>query len=441
MNPLPREMLLASGVVLALACTPANATAQADTPRLFGQIFGASPARSSRTQSLDLSLSFLAGYDQNAVGALANTSDYAVPRFIQSSALATANAVLAFNRAHRLNSISATARSGIRYYPSVTNVSAADFGASCGIHHQISRRVQGDANAQVAYEPYYSLLAIPAFTDVELSSVSGDYGMAKHPSVGYDGNASTRIALSRRTNATIGYAFRGFDLTGAAADGGSMRQQNGNVSIGRDLTSRLAIGAGYDYSVGTGSYTNRHTTTSGQGGQVSMDYHQTLRSKRTLKAGFSVGFSAYETREPDHAGRADRLVTARLHLSAGIGRTWVVSSEYRRGIRQLPGVAAPAYSDDVRIGIGGVVSRRVDLSVNGGFSKGAESTNSIPVFKTATGGAVVRWAIARREALRADYLYYWHEFPPNGFLPAGLSRRLGRHAVRVGLDVWLPLHR
>lgn len=81
------------------------------------------------------------------------------------------------------------------------------------------------------------------------------------------------------------------------------------------------------------------------------------------------------------------------------------------------------------------------MTVSGLYSKGSTRGGDWTGYDSTGGTLQIRWAVSRNTALRGDYLYYRNAFPVLSTVPSGFDRRVVRNALRVGLDVWLPLNR
>ncbi len=90
--------------------------------------------------------------------------------------------------------------------------------------------------------------------------------------------------------------------------------------------------------------------------------------------------------------------------------------------------------------MGGLVSRRVDFSVNASYFTGAVGlSHGAPRFDSFSVSARLRRALSRTLGVYVEYLYYRYEFEETAARPAGMPRLFDRNGARVGLSVWLPL--
>ncbi len=175
--------------------------------------------------------------------------------------------------------------------------------------------------------------------------------------------------------------------------------------------------------------------------KATFDYSRTLRSRRQVSFGFSAGYSRVET-ETAAADRApDNRTTGSARLSVDLGRTWSAHAAYRRGLRYVPGVAAPVFSDDAQAGAAGLDRAPRGPVVCGPVFQRGDATPLGGGYDSVAGTAQVRWAMSRQTALTGSYIFTRYAYPTDALLPPGLDSRFNRQAFRVGVELWLPLYR
>jgi hypothetical protein len=406
-------------------------------------LFGGVERDPTRYRSLDLSLSLLGGYDDNLSpeggGAGSPAGD---PRFTTNGGLGNASASLSYRKGRNENWFAAGVRSGFRYYPSITELNGADHGGNVGFSLRPSGRTLLGGRVDGAYEPFFSLAAVPVFSaDPSAGPLPGsmDYAFTERPSLSYGSFLNATYDLSRRTHATASHSFRGLDFTGESDDG-RLRDQSAHVGMNREVSRRWTVGGRYGYSWGETAYTGEGTQTRSHGADLTVDYRRVLRSRRQLSIGFAPGFSRVETESVLIGRRVDRRVTASVRADIDVARTWNLGGNYRRGLRHLPGVREPVFADDAQVRLAGLVGRRLDVLFSADYTEGEAGTVSSG-FTSLSGSSQVRFAINGHTALTAQFIHYRYEFGAEAVLPAGMRRRFDRNAVRVGIDVWLPLYR
>jgi hypothetical protein len=103
-------------------------------------------------------------------------------------------------------------------------------------------------------------------------------------------------------------------------------------------------------------------------------------------------------------------------------------------------VGQPVLLDTAGVGIGGLIGRRVQLSVNTGLVKGKALSSLVQSdYMAVNSGVRLQVALTRQLAVGAGYSYYIHEFDDSAPLPPGVLSSLERQSVRVSLNVWVPI--
>jgi hypothetical protein len=102
--------------------------------------------------------------------------------------------------------------------------------------------------------------------------------------------------------------------------------------------------------------------------------------------------------------------------------------------------AAPFTTDQASLGLSGAFGPRLRLALSGSYGRGAGVVDDTNSFEVLSGSAHVQYGLARCCALFSSYSYYEHQLTDVTGLPEGFLGRFERHAVRVGITVWLPLY-
>jgi hypothetical protein len=435
--------------LLLLVLTPCLVNAQppagtqAETPRMGRPIrglFGGIERDPNRYRSLDLSVDLLGGYDDNvASGGGGGISD---PRFGENGGLGTASGSLTYRRGRNENFFTASAQAGYRYYQAASDLNAAHYGGNLGLSFRPFSRAQLSARQDLSYEPYFSFMTLPVFPS-EPGAGAGrpplDYSVAARPSVVYSTTFDGGYDLSRRTHLALGYSFRGLDFT-ERSDDGRLHEHAAHAGINKDVTRHWRVGGRYVFGQGNNRYTGDGVQTTRHGGELTVDYRRALRSGREVTVGFAPGYSRLVTETQVDGRRVDRRGTASVRAGVDVARDWTLTGDYRRGLRQIPGLRRPVFADDVQVGVSGLVARRTDVSATIQYSEG-DPSSSRSRYTTLGGTSDVRFALSRNAAVTVQYIYYRYRFGPEAELPEGMGRRFDRHAARVGMQIWVPLHR
>jgi hypothetical protein len=138
-------------------------------------------------------------------------------------------------------------------------------------------------------------------------------------------------------------------------------------------------------------------------------------------------------------GETGRLVSAvgSISISHDLSRSWTAAISYRRGAGFSGGVVP---SNAATVDVHGTAGRRVDLAVSAGYTDGEIGLNTLDNrYATSFGSAAIQVALTRIVAVHGQYFVYRYDFGTVTSLAAGLSPRVNREAVRVGVTLWLPI--
>src|SRR4029450_6546098 len=132
---------------------------------------------------------------------------------------------------------------------------------------------------------------------------------------------------------------------------------------------------------------------------------------------FSFGSSAVEVPDvlltgllQDATLRTDYRVSADVTAGYQFNRTWQTRATYRRGLDYVPSLAAPVFADSASVLLEGLFTPRIDFNLGGGYSNGKSVLRIASTYVTYTGDVRLRYALTRRWAVFAEYLYYFYDF-------------------------------
>jgi hypothetical protein len=169
--------------------------------------------------------------------------------------------------------------------------------------------------------------------------------------------------------------------------------------------------------------------------EAGLGYARPLSLSRKTSASFGFGTTLY-----DGAQGTVYRATGNATLHREIGQTWSASLGYKRGIGFLEGVTEPYFADSARFTLSGLIGNRIETIVAANYSTGdLGAVLQRNPFKTYSGTLSFRYGLTRLLGINGQYGYYHHDFEGAVLLPQGVVPVLGRHTVRAGLSVWLPL--
>lgn len=428
-----RLVAIAAGTLAALlGAGVAEVSAQATSQRPFRGIFGGSNPNAGEG-GLTLYASLMHAYDDDLTGRSSNAASARTQTSVGGQ-YSSGSVELSFTKPGDRFGFSATGKSQGAYYPEFPEVSGFSHFGTASMDLSVGR-LSASVAQSAGYSPYFSFALVPIVLEpgepIPIDPVV-DVNVIRRDSRYYQTRASISQGLTERTtiSATVGYRKGSF-----AGGQGDLTHRSGSLRISRKFTRYLALSAGYGIQQGRYSEPKSRTTET-RDISIGTDYDRPLSRTRRTFLSLSSGAAQIE----DQRGQSFR-VTGAAGLRHEIGRSWTANVNYNRGVRYLEGFPEPFLSDGVRAGLHGFVSRRVDLSFNGGYSTGVIGVRTDGSgYRNYFSTAVVRFALTQLLALSSEYLYYHYAFDRDPEI-TGLPREVERHGVRVSLGLWLPLLR
>jgi hypothetical protein len=413
--------------------------------RPYQGLFGGASSGTDR-DPFAFSVTIAEAHDQDLLGdVITGPSAYQIGgRFTQLGA----------DGAYRLDThkvqFAATGGTNLRYYDEQGTVVGTGQYGGAGVSFPLSRNTSFAANQTVSYTPsyLYRLFVIPGAPELGQVNPGTDYAVNQSPSLSYGTSASVTTKLGPRNELSFDSHRQYTDYVRSAdiqtLPIGSVIQSNlstyeigGRFSRGMSRDVRLNVG----YTFTRAEYYSGITPAE-HGVNAGFAYvHPTSKTRKTSLS-VTVGSSRLELPEPGDEGtvlRSYYRTVGDLTFVREFGRTWQANAAYHRGVGFVDGIRTPVLTDGVVIGAGGMINRRVDLSVNAASTVG-EPTSVVALrgFRTNTATARTQMALNHNAALFAEYLFYFYDFPI-GLTPIGAPPRVSRNGVRVGLSLWVPV--
>jgi hypothetical protein len=422
-------------VTVVTVVTVATAGAQSQDPGPTGQarpyrgLFGG--GTSDLEQSLALRISLQEGYNQNVLA----DSDPAVPLqgpAIRGGAFTSGRVGLTYGLSRPRIGLFTDVGSGARYNPRVGRIT--------GVHHQLAlrstiqlaRATSLSLMQTVRYLPYYVFSLLPVTAGLDPTDLDPtDQGVSANGNVAWNGNLAINQQLGRRTSLSGAAGIANTYFRGAALD---MRSAQASVRFSHGLTRYSSLNLGYGHrearypGPGRGRLVNRNI-------EAGLGYARPLSLSRKTSASFGFGTTLYDGVQ----GTVYRA-TGNATLHREIAQTWSASLAYRRGVGFLEGISEPYFADSARLTVSGLIGDRVETILAANYSTGdLGAVLQRNPFTTYSGTVSFRYGLTRLLGISAQYGYYRHDFQGAVLLPQGVIPLLGRHTVRAGLSVWLPL--
>jgi hypothetical protein len=417
-------------------------------PRAFRGLFGgsrsANPARSR--QELTLSSNFLGGFDDNlnpqGGGGIA---DLLVPQ--QSGYTGFGDLSLRYWRGDARRSLTIDGRGyGTAYSIGGT---APALGANLNVEaaSDFARRNRMEFAQNVSSEPFVELGAYGSIdadvgADAPDNNPTNGLGPRRSWSMSSTASYSRRWTPRRITSMTYNYMKRDY----ADAFGYDNATHTAQAGYEHGLRRGSSLQTSYQYAHATFVDTGGHGTPM-QDHSLTTTYQYEKRFSSTRTMSFAAGMGATHsttissiTREPRKYWAPNGHGTVRLD----IGRSWNISGDYRRALTVLDGISPQAfYTNAAMARVGGfLLGPRLDAMLSAAYADGqaSEGQNEAGRYRSYNLGVQVRSAFSSWCATVVSYSYYDYQLGNVVNLPAGFPTGFSRHAVRVGLTLWVPLY-
>jgi hypothetical protein len=216
----------------------------------------------------------------------------------------------------------------------------------------------------------------------------------------------------------------------------SVRSYGGgiNYSLAQGLSANLL------YTESTGRFGAGQNPTTSRGLSGGLTFNRSLSITRRTTLSFTSGLAGYSNAAVLN-GRAQYFLSVQAALARQIGRTWTATLAYNRSASFLQTFLQPVFSDALTAGVGGRLSRRVQVQSSIGATDGTVGLvgSAANQFRTYFASAGVRVDASRTVSVGANYAYYRFRFGGGVQLPPGLSSQNDRQSAQVYVSLWAPL--
>jgi hypothetical protein len=326
--------------------------------------------------------------------------------------------------------------SGVRYYPGLSNVSAATQSASAGVGVLLTRRTALQMRGGVSYQPYLDFsqpVGLEENVPVAPERVR-DNRVATREILSYDGSVNYTYTPSNKTSMAIVYGLRRTQLLDEL-------QSSLDSTVGASLSRRLSrsSSARVNYIFRDGGYRLNSETTPIRLHDLEFGYDLDLAHSPTKRT--SISFSGGPSLV-DFQGRQAVRAFGGVALTHPFNRSWNLRAFYRRGVTFLDGTNQPFLSNSMSVGVAGLLTNRLDVSVSAGAIlgdigfEGGIGALTTP-YDTYTGSSRVRFGLTNSIALFGEYLATYSRFNNSIGPPPGLNRG----GLRFGLNLYVPIVR
>jgi hypothetical protein len=447
---------IAVGVLsLIVTCvTAAPVSAQgSDVRRPFRGLFGA-PSSSENPHSLVATASVYAAYDDNVYEGLTD-GRVRSPWFQQSGVYQGANAGLtyAFQKDGERFDLRLGTGAQVNFYrhEEESDVLPA-YQGSLDIDTRLTQSLSLNVRQALGYSSVYASTLAPAVNE----DLGGEIGLGDDSDLGLFQqkavHSATRVALSQAIGryASLGVAYQVFTRSTleTEVEGSPLRDYTSQTArvgfqYARPMTRHATLRLGYGFRWSdrkriAGEPNLMHNIDAG------VDYGRALSFSRRTSFSFGTG-SAVTVSDEVPAVDGERRVQAWLLGNASLvhelGRTWTSALNYSRGFRMQEGVDQLYFTDALTASIGGLVSRRLQVSGAVIWAESSLERNASRQHSNRSAVAQATYGITSFLGVYARYVYLKYRFDEGILLDERLPRQLDRHGVRVGLTTSVPLLR
>lgn len=451
-----RVRIVLTLAVLVAGGTPAPARAQLQRP--FQGLFGQRPG-GDRPQSLDLTASLFAGYDDDifARGSGARNRGRRI-----GGTFVGGQTALAYERRQPTSQLSASLASAYRWVTTTDTFVPTFYGLRLSYGKSFTPRTTMVLSQRVTYRPFFSVVPFPVSssideplqgddTDPAMAPLLGDFGSegpdditlgASRTAVIYNGGASLRRELTPRSSLLFAASYGLADFQSSALNDVNNRRLQGAFRYSYNFTQYASLRLGYGYRT---FRTRLGETNENHDIDIGMRYGRpfTFGTGRTTFSMTTGSTMLVRERLDGVNGSGDRVLVRLLGtatLRHDFIAPWQAQAVYVRSVAFLDGLSEPFEGDRIVASLGGFLNRRTDVMASAGYVSGSFGM-SRRNFSTALANARIRTSLTPNVSLFAQYFYFQYDFSSSLADRLVVAPHLERQGLRGGLTVWLPLTR
>ena len=438
-------------LVTAFACPAAAQLVQAPPGSSRGVLGNGGPVESG-SPGLALSIDLDGGYDDNSLSLTETSPDQAAP--FQSGFVTAASASLSYQRGQADRYLVGTGGGSVTHQQIAVGQDfyrllrgEASLEAATGMGQRSGLTIGGGAS----YEPTYLFGAFDSL--VRNEGVQNPLEDTVSPTADPTASLTTQRWLTNRAAAG---AYRNWtsrqrmtlqyeSLWIQPVDGPGLQSRTDTVALTHAWNFHPTNGIDLTYRF------NRNAQTLADLVALPLDTHSVearyrhdrrLSPNRTVSFMLGGGVAGVGARSPlESSTFEDALPTFSGLAQLRFLPNWGVSLSARRDITVLYGLSTePFASDAATLTIDGIAWRRVTMSATGGYSRGQASGPESGDYDQTMVNAQLGYGFNARVGLVAAYAYRTHGFRDVAVTPSSFPAEYGRHSVRIGLTMWLPLY-
>jgi hypothetical protein len=472
--------LIASIVV---ASAVVRAQSSVTPPRPYRGLFGGDGESSAKKQSFDLTVEGYGGYESNValaqstlfggppIEVVAPPPTESTPAPTAGSSMFGASATVEYSQRWQRASFNTYGSLTSSRYSSIGNASRTGYSGGVGFDVPLSRRMSLVASTAVTWTPYYEIGSLfpplPPLGDLDVQVTSPSFELGLVPATALRSLSDVRVSrdFSRRSRLDAFYTRTATQFQDTSFTTFDTSDTRAGIEFNRTLSRYMTLRLGYDYRIGRlGDLPQQqyHTHEINAG----VDYHRAFNLWHRTTFSFTTGSTVFANQPlqvlrppigvvttpglstdsllgPDNSNATDIrvILTGTGSLVWEFFRSWAARVQAIRGVNYLEGFGAPALTNSVSAGVGGMVTRRVQVGAGASYATGSIGTTKLSNngYGSWNSFASADYAMTRHLALYGRYFYYDYGFQQGVVLPPGISNNFRRNGARFGVKAWVPL--
>ena len=333
--------------------------------------------------------------------------------------------------------------SGRAYVNAFRNVGVTPkYGADALAHFTAGTRNRIELFQGVRNEPYYT---IGGFTGLRQSA---DFAGSPDDNPLNSSSSRRSWALASRADFTSQWSPRNQLGLSYLYDSRDYREQLGDSRAGsasmfykRNLGRLSSLKLNYGYADSQLLDQTGWIPLQTHAADAGLDLERRFSRSRRMLVSFGGGAIRAFTRERLTFQDVNVWVPAAYgNMRVDWARTWGMSADYRRSVSSVQGISAEAFATDAAlIRVGGLLARRVELTLSTGYAAGRVPTGVSGSYETYTSTAQMRLELTNNWSAVVGYDHYQYDLRGINPILRELPTNVQRNAVRIGLTMDLPL--
>jgi len=392
-----------------------------DTPVYHG-LFGPSPTEQELNRRLFATFFVYQASDETSLDRALADRAVEPGRFSQG-----AEALLSFRRQRPRLKLTATGMSGLRYYPSLGEVRAAQQAGAVDATVDMTQHLHVDFMANGSYSPNYQVMPGMPF-DIPSSASIQDPWVGRQRVLDYGGAVLMRYTQTRANEWQVSGEGSQEQVVGAP----EFRSASARVLFLHRLSKDFTLRLGYGQTMAQRSDLPAQTYQTIDAG---VNYNRSLELSPRTTIGFTTGSAISSLPEGPQFNIIASAFVKRL-----LSPRWTFDAWASHTLQSIPVTPRPYLTNGVSATLGGYFTRRLAVQLTPSYSFGSDLVQGSLRFHSFAAFGRFEVALNRLWAVYVEQFYYDYGFSAGTDLSAGVPQ-LTRRGARVGLTMWAPVVR